>query len=130
MVSFLLYIDLELSLLAKNEDKFNEIGVTVIRSSYECCELALDKMKMFNWLEINGYNCAKSYLDKNEFYNDLDKGNISFPVFVKPYDGSASLLINKVDSKKQVNLLFEDHYGLMIQEFLNGQELVQMYILI
>lgn len=116
-------IDPELSLLAINEDKFNEIGVKVIGSSYECCELALDKMNMFNWLENNGYSCAKSYLDKNDFYSDLDKGHISFPVFVKPYDGSASLLINKVDSKKQVDLLFEDHDGLMIQEFLNGQEI-------
>lgn len=116
-------IDPELSLLAKNEDKFKDIGVKIIGSSYECCELALDKMNMFNWLKNHGYKCAKSYLDKDEFYRDLESGNVSFPVFVKPHDGSASLLINKVDSKKQIDLLFEEHDGLMIQEFLDGQEI-------
>lgn len=116
-------IDPELSLLAKNSDKFKEIGVTVIGSSFECCELSLDKMAMFDWLKNHGYKCAKSYIDKEKFYKDLDNKEISFPVFVKPYDGSASILINKVYTKKQVDLLFEEHEGLMIQEFLDGQEI-------
>lgn len=116
-------IDPELSLLAKNKDKFKDLGVTLIGSSYEACNLALDKMEMFKWLEKNNYNCAKSYIDKEEFYKDLDSGEVSFPVFVKPYDGSASILINKVYNKKQVDLLFEQHDGLMIQEFLDGQEI-------
>ncbi|MDU3212201.1 ATP-grasp domain-containing protein [Anaerococcus sp.] len=116
-------IDPELSLLAKNEKKFKEIGVTVVGSPVECCELSLDKMNMYQWLKEHDYNCAKSYLDKNDFYKDLENGDIYFPVFVKPHDGSASILINKVDSKKQVDLLFEEHDGLMIQEFLNGQEI-------
>ena len=39
-------IDPELSLLAENEEKFNALGVTIIGSSYELCEMALDKMQM------------------------------------------------------------------------------------
>ena len=35
-------IDPELSLLAENEEKFKNIGTTVIGSSYELCERALD----------------------------------------------------------------------------------------
>ncbi len=116
-------IDPELSLLAKNSEKFKEMGVTVIGSPYDVCELSLDKMAMFNWLKDNGYNCARSYIDKDKFYEDLDDGLIGFPVFVKPYDGSASMLINKVHNKKQLEFLFEEHEGLMIQEFLDGQEI-------
>ena len=116
-------IDPELSLLAKNSEKFKEIGVTIIGSPYDVCELSLDKMAMFNWLKDNGYNCARSYIDKDIFYEDLDGGLIRFPVFVKPYDGSASMLINKVYNKKQLEFLFEEHEGLMIQEFLDGQEI-------
>ena len=40
-------IDPELSLLAANETRFEEIGVTVIGSSYQLCERALDKMEMY-----------------------------------------------------------------------------------
>ena len=57
-------IDPELSLLAENKDKFEEVGTTVIGSSYELCERSLDKMEMFDWLTSHGYNCAKSYIDK------------------------------------------------------------------
>ena len=64
-------IDPELSLLAKNEKRFKDLGVTIIGSSYEMCEMSLDKMKMYRWLETNGFNCAKSYDDKNLFYDDI-----------------------------------------------------------
>lgn len=116
-------IDPELSLLASNKDKFSEIGVTVIGSSYKLCERAIDKMQMYKWLMKHGYNCAKSYVDKNLFYKDLAVGKITFPVFVKPVRGSASIAINKVYDKETLELLWAHDDGLMIQEFLDGQEI-------
>ncbi|MBR2101037.1 MAG: carbamoyl phosphate synthase, partial [Eubacterium sp.] len=56
-------IDPELSLLAENEKRFNEIGTKVIGSSYELCEMSLDKMQMFDFLKEKGYKCARSYTD-------------------------------------------------------------------
>lgn len=116
-------IDPELSLLAANKDRFDEMGVTVIGSSYELCERALDKMQMFHWLNEYGYNCAKSYDDKDSFYKDLDSGLISFPVFVKPIRGSASIAISKVEDTDTLELLWRNTDGLMIQEYLKGQEI-------
>lgn len=116
-------IDPELSLLAENEEKFKEIGVTVIGSSYELCERSLDKMQMFKWLSSNGYNCAKSYTDKEEFYKDVAEEKINYPVFVKPVRGSASIAISKVYDKETVELLFAHNDNLMIQEYLDGQEI-------
>lgn len=97
--------------------------MTIIGSSYDLCEMALDKMQMFTWLKEHGYNCAKSYVDKEAFYKDLDAGEISFPVFVKPVRGSASIAINKVKDKETMDLLWAHDDNLMIQEFLNGQEI-------
>lgn len=116
-------IDPELSLLAENKDKFAEIGTTVIGSSYDLCEMSLDKFQMFNWLIEHGYKCAKSYMDKNEFFSDVEAGKIKYPVFVKPARGSASIAISKVYDKATVELLFAQNDGLMIQEFLEGQEI-------
>ena len=116
-------IDPELSLLAKNEEKFAEVGTKVIGSSYDLCEMALDKYQMYEWLMEHGYKCAKSYMDKELFYKDIEQGKINFPVFVKPARGSASISISKVYDKETVDLLFEHEDGLMIQEFLNGQEI-------
>lgn len=116
-------IDPELSLLAKNKDRFKAVGTTVIGSSYELCEMSLDKYEMYNWLKQHGYRCAKSYMDKDEFYADVEAGKANYPVFVKPARGSASIAISKVYDKETVELLFDHDEGLMIQEYLNGQEI-------
>lgn len=116
-------IDPELSLIAENQDRFAEIGVTVIGSSYSLCERALDKMQMYKWLKEHGYNCARSYVDKGEFYADLDKKAISFPVFVKPVRGSASVAINKAYDCETIELMFAHDDNLIIQEYLDGQEI-------
>ncbi len=116
-------IDPELSLLAAHADEFAALGVTVIGSSYELCERALDKMDMFNWLLAHGYPCAKSYDNKEDFYADVEAGKISYPVFVKPIRGSASIAISKVYDRETVELLFSRTEGLMIQEYLDGQEI-------
>ena len=55
-----------------------------------------------------------------------------FPVFVKPQCGSASIAISKVYDIETIELLFlhaREKEKLMIQEFLNGQEIgVDVYI--
>lgn len=116
-------IDPELSLLAENEEKFREVGTTVIGSSYELCEIALDKMQMFSWLTAHGYPCARSWEDRDAFYREVEAGRVQYPVFVKPARGSASISISKVYDRETVDLLFAHEDGLMIQEFLNGQEI-------
>ena len=116
-------IDPELSLLAEHKAEFEAVGATVIGSSYELCEMSLDKFQMYHWLFSHGYKCAKSYMDKEAFFADVDAGLIRYPVFVKPARGSASISISKVYDRETVELLFAHEDGLMIQEFLDGQEI-------
>ncbi len=116
-------IDPELSLLARNEEKFRAVGTTVIGSSYELCEMALDKMQMYHWLTAHGYRCARSWMDKEAFCRAVKEGEIGYPVFVKPYRGSASINISKVYDEETIELLFSHYDDLMIQEYLNGQEI-------
>lgn len=71
----------------------------------------------------NGYLTARSYVDKNEFYRDVDAGRITYAVFVKPVKGSASININKVSSKEELELLVRRYDDLMIQEFMDGDEI-------
>lgn len=116
-------IDTELSLLAENKERFAAVGTKVIGSSYELCEMSLDKFKMYHWLTSHGYRCAKSYLDKKEFFADVKEGRAKYPVFVKPVRGSASVSVSKAYDKETIELLFAHEESLMIQEFLNGQEI-------
>ena len=116
-------IDPELSLLAENEERFKELGTTVIGSSYELCEMSLDKMQMYHWLRDHNYHCARSWTERKEFYNAVETGEVTYPVFVKPYKGSASISISKAYDRATVDLLFDHYDDLMIQELLDGQEI-------
>lgn len=116
-------IDPELSLLAAHAQEFAALGVTVIGSSYALCEMSLDKMRMYQWLTQHGYKAARSYTDKEAFYRDVEAGVIGYPVFVKPVKGSASIAISKAADRETIELLFAHSDNLMIQEFLDGQEI-------
>lgn len=115
-------IDPELSLIAKNADRFTAIGTTPIVPSYELCETSLDKYKMYEMLVKLGIPTARCYLSIEDFLNAREEGDIDFPVFVKPRRGSASININKVESMEMLNALFHDYDDLMIQEYMKGQE--------
>lgn len=112
-------IDPELSLLAQHEEDFRKLGVTVIGSSYELCERSLDKFQMYNWLREHGYNCARSFVDFDKFRGS----GVKYPVFVKPVRGSASISIAKADDEKTARFLFDQNEDMMVQEFLDGQEI-------
>lgn len=115
-------IDPELSLLAKEKDRFLEMGTTPIISPYELVETCFDKYRMFQLLQEMKIPTGLCYVDKKEFYEAKRAGKIDYPVFVKPVRGSASLNINKVTSDEELEVLFGLYDDLMIQEFMNGQE--------
>ena len=115
-------IDPELSLLSKNKEKLNELGVKLIGSDYEATERCFDKYAFYNYLLKNGFNVAKTYIDINEFKKDLNNKKINFPVFIKPRTGSASIGINKVESLEHLELIYRLFPDMIIQEFIDGQE--------
>lgn len=116
-------IDPELSFLAEHVDDLRAVGTTVIGSAYDLCERSLDKYAMYQWLTENGYKTAKSWIDKDAFFADVSNGGVTYPVFVKPANGSASISISIAYDKDTVDVLFAHEDGLMIQEYMHGEEI-------
>ena len=115
-------IDPELSLISQNIEKFKQVNVKPIISDYDKIEMCLDKYQMYEFLIKNNFRTIKSYIDKEEFYKDFSGNRIEFPIFVKPVKGSASLNINKINSKEELEIIWKDSEKLMIQEYMDGQE--------
>lgn len=115
-------IDPELSMLAKERDRFLAVGTTPIISDYDLVETCFDKFCMYELLQKMQIPTGKCYVEKEAFYQAVERGEISYPVFVKPVKGSASIHINKVNSAKEIEVLFDLYDDLMIQEFMDGQE--------
>ncbi|MCI8484016.1 MAG: ATP-grasp domain-containing protein [Lachnospiraceae bacterium] len=116
-------IDPELGLLSDHEAEFSELGVSVIGSRPELCDMSLDKMQMYQWLTEHGYQTAKSYTDKETFFADIAAGKIFYPAFVKPRTGSASISVCRAEDEETVKFLLKHGNDLLVQECLEGQEI-------
>ena len=95
-------IDPELSMLAKERERFLAIGTTPIVSEYDLVETCFNKYRMYELFKSMNIPTAKCYLSMEEFYAAKENGEIDYPVFVKPVCGSASMHINKVSSDEEL----------------------------
>lgn len=130
--------DLELPILAENKAKFEELGVKVIVSDSEVIDICFDKYKTAQWVESIGLNAPKTYVTLASAKEALAKGEISFPLFMKPRWGSGSIGLETIDDMEELDIYYHllmkkikktilatasvgDEY-IMIQEKLTGNE--------
>lgn len=130
--------DLELPILADNKAMFERIGVKVIVSSPEVIDICFDKYKTAQWTESIGLNAPKTYVTLASAKDALAKGEIAFPLFMKPRWGSGSIGLETIDDMEELDIYYHllmkkikksilatasvgDEY-IMIQEKLTGQE--------
>lgn len=130
--------DLELPILAENKAKFEALGVKVIVSDPEVIDIAFDKYKTAQWVESIGLNAPKTYVTLASAKEALAKGEIAFPLFMKPRWGSGSIGLETIDDMEELDIYYHllmkkikktilatasvgDEY-IMIQEKLTGNE--------
>lgn len=130
--------DLELPILSENKSRFEALGVKVIVSDPEVIDIAFDKYKTAQWVESLGLNAPKTYVTLASAKEALAKGEISFPLFMKPRWGSGSIGLETIDDMEELDIYYNllmkkikktilatasvgDEY-IMIQEKLTGKE--------
>ena len=116
-------IDPEISILAENRDKFEAIGVEVLAPYLETARLCFDKFEMYRYLTEKGVNTVRTFGTIEDFKAALDKGDISFPVFVKPRTGSGSVGARKVESMELLEELMARDPSLIVQELMTGKDM-------
>ena len=130
--------DLELPILAENKAKFEALGVKVIVSDPPVIDIAFDKYKTALWVESLGLVAPKSYVRLADVKEALAKGEIEFPLFMKPRWGSGSIGLESIADMEELDIYYNllmkkikktilatasvgDEY-IMIQEKLTGNE--------
>lgn len=130
--------DLELPILAKNKAKFEALGVKVIVSDPQVIDIAFDKYKTAQWVEALGLTAPKTYIRLADVKEALAKGEIEFPLFMKPRWGSGSIGLENIADMEELDIYYNllmkkikktilatasvgDEY-IMIQEKLTGNE--------
>ena len=113
------FIDPEIELLSAHREVFLSRGILPLCPSDRTAHLCFDKYEMFKHLRDHGVRTVLTYRDLASFKEGLEKGEIAFPVFVKPVSGSGSVGARRVDDMPALEELFkEGAYDYIIQELM------------
>lgn len=116
-------IDPEIELLAKNRDLFIQNGVLPLCPSLKTAQLCFDKFALFEHLTKHGIRTVLTYDTLDHFMEGFEKGQIEFPVFIKPRTGSGSVGIHKIhDLSELKKYLDEGAHQYIIQEFMDCRD--------
>lgn len=139
-IDFLISLfDIDLLVLAKNKQKFEEIGTRLIVSDVNIIEICNDKWKTYEFLLENGFNAPKSFLKLEDTKKAIESGEINYPIVIKPRFGCGSIGVllaeNDADLEYCYNKTFErirETYlkyesvsvndKIIFQQMLDGQE--------
>ena len=116
-------IDPEIELLAKNREVFEARGILPLCPSTETARYCFDKYALFEHLKKNGIPTVLSYDSMEHFMRGYEKGEIQFPIFIKPRTGSGSVGIHKIHNMAELKkYIDEGEYQYIIQEFMDCRD--------
>lgn len=118
-------IDPEIEFLAENRVLLIDKGVLPLCPSLKTAKLCFDKFEMYKYLTLNGIPTVLTYGDLESFENALSCNEISFPVFIKPRSGSASVGAEKIEDLDTLKLKYKDNqkHNYIIQELMVGEDI-------
>ncbi len=111
-------IDTELLLLSERRDEIEETGAKVLISDEKVTKICRDKKNTQEFLEENGF-LVPHMLTKKEL---SDPGKLTYPLFIKPRDGSSSINAFQVHNEGELELYLKLIDRPIVQEYIEGTE--------
>lgn len=105
-------IDTELLILARNKKYFKERGIEIVISSESFVSICRDKRKTSNFFK-------KHKIDVPQIF---EKSNLTFPLFIKPFDGSLSVDTYLIENRDQLTDYHLSNERLLFMEYIDKKE--------
>lgn len=122
-------LDPELDILIKHHEKFIENDIQLILSPADMIEMSFDKQKTYDELTKLNVPAVPTFDKKLDFLKFIEKKEYSYPAIIKPAKGSASLGLYKIHNEEELNQVFQENEGLIIQPFYLDKEFgVDVYV--
>lgn len=99
--------DLELPLLSENKEKIEKTGAKVLVASKQAIDIAFDKSKTVDFLIKYKLKSPKTYTVLTEAIEAINKGELLFPLVIKPRWGSASIGIDFPEDMEELKLAYQ-----------------------
>ncbi|MFH1719164.1 MAG: ATP-grasp domain-containing protein [Planctomycetota bacterium] len=120
-------VDLDLKALARNKSRFANLGCRVLVSDPHVIDTCQDKRKTYKFLLKNGFDTPATIsigtaLKNSQSSMVIRQSETSFPLFLKPWDGSAGKG-NAIVANRQELLFYSRRIpNAICQEFIRGTE--------
>lgn len=98
--------DLELPVLAKSRELFEDMGIKLVVSSQNVIDICFDKYKTAEYVLSLGLKTPKTFIDYKEALNAIRNGELIFPLVLKPRWGSGSIGIEFVDNLDEMEMVY------------------------
>ncbi len=98
--------DLELPILAKHRNQFEEIGVILTISSEEVINICFDKFKTSTFINTLNLNTPRSYISYDDAILAINKGELKYPIVLKPRWGSGSIGIEYAETLQELEYAY------------------------
>lgn len=99
--------DVDLMMLSKHKRDFEQIGTSVIVANEDAINICNDKWHTYEFCLREGINAPKTYLSYEDAQNDIAKGKLSFPLYVKPRWGMGSLSVFCAENTEELRVFYE-----------------------
>jgi len=132
--------DVDLYVLAKHEKEFADNGILLVLAPEDFVRICNDKWATAQFIKELGLNTPKTYLGIDSLKEAMNKGEVSYPVLMKPRWGMASMGIYKVENDEELHFFTEkcrkdifnsylkyessltEDNPIIYQEIMNGEE--------
>lgn len=115
-------IDTDLMKLAESKHEFEAVGTKVLIAGPEKVAICRDKRLTSAYFNSLGLKAPRPYDNIQEVKFLLETGELSFPLFIKPKDGSSSKNAFKADSIDDLYSFSERIGEYIIQPYVRGVE--------
>lgn len=117
--------DIDLLVLAKNKQKFADIGTRVVVSEPELIGICNDKWKTYLFLKENGFNVPKTYLTLQKAIIALESGEIKYPIIIKPRFGCGSIAMSVAEDEMALLYYFRRNTRTISKSYLKYESVAE-----
>lgn len=111
-------IDTDLLLLSEHKSNIEEkTAAKVLVSDENVIRICRDKFNTQRFFEDNAFEAPRLYSN-----TEIINGDIRFPAYIKPKDGSSSINAFKVNNQRELNYYYNSIPNPLVQEYIQGDE--------
>jgi carbamoyl-phosphate synthase large subunit len=99
--------DLELPVLSLNRTMIENAGAKLLVSDEPVIDISFDKKKTADFIQLIGLKTPDTFTSLKEVLDKIEKGELKFPLVVKPRWGSASIGIDFPQDMEELKLSYQ-----------------------